>query len=191
MAFINFDSADHRLQDRSGWQSVVQKIVAWVNGETVTHRPSSLLHDDMFAGSDSFDLITPHLISDRDILVVEEGFGPLYGSVKSVATAALSVSRFDNFERAFNSALSRRTSATLLVVDIDMFADMAEAVERLLALKQALPQVPVVICSTTFSTNNFSLQRRAIADASLRLPSCDVTLALAIESGIQNSQITA
>lgn len=188
MTFINFDPLSHRLRQPSGLRSLAYSVLGWLNGETITSKEDFLLDEGFAARCESFDLFAPHLISRRDIYVLDNRSGQLCDRVNVVAAAARSVTAFDSFEDAVTLALTKMKSNTLLVVNIDVFPDMEDAVETLLAAKNLLGNVPVVICSTTFAKNNFSLQRRAIADASLRLPCSDASLALALESGINNSQ---
>lgn len=138
--------------------------------------------------AESFDLVAPHLIMLRDIYVLDDTNRELLQRVDDVAAAARSVTAVDSLEDAVILAMKNTPASALFVINIDIFNNTEDAVLRLLAAKNLLGDTPVIICSTAFAINNFSSQRRAIADASLRLPCSNASLAIAIESGINNSR---
>lgn len=194
MSLININTPAAKLNRPTGLRGLFYDIRSWVDGEVVTGnqlRDDQLLFDTETA---SFDLIAPELIEDRTIYIVDQTGGTLYPKVSkypkvsNVAATAKSFETFASLEDAAEAAMDKSHDSVALVLNIDLIVDMNDAVEQLIAVKLALPDVPVIICSRTFSKNNFSLQRRAIADASLRLPCTDVSLALAIESGILNNK---
>ncbi|WP_213685974.1 hypothetical protein [Roseicyclus sp.] len=82
-----------------------------------------------------------------------------------MAVTAKSIETFASLEDAAEAAMDTLHESVALVLNIDLIVDMNDAVEQLIAVKLALPDVPVIICSSTFS-KTISLQRRAIADAS-------------------------
>ena len=188
MAFLNFDTAATKLTQPTGWRSIVSAFVAWANGDVLTRRDMCVEKHVFEPAVDSFDLLTPHLIDDSDICIVDHRGGDLLPIVANVAAAAKSVASLDSVAAAVSRKINNVHAKTILIINIDIFADMGDAVEELLAAKTKLPFVPVIICSRTFAKNNFTLQRRAIAGASLRLPCNDVSIALAIESAIINTQ---
>lgn len=188
MSFININSLDAKLNRPSGLRGVMHDILRWVDGEVTTCNQTRLDDPSSDATHASFDLIAPDLIDDSAIYIVDQSGGTLSAKVSHVALTAKSVTSFASIDAAVATAMDNPDENVALVLNIDLIADMHDAVEQLLAVKLALPDVPVIICSRTFAKNNFSLQRRAIADASLRLPCTDVSLALAIESGILNNK---
>lgn len=187
MAFINFDTSATKLTQPTGWRAFVSAIVAWVNGEVITRRDAYAEEEIFKPAADSFDLIAPHLIDDSEIYIVDHAGGELLQKVSNVAAVARSVTTFDNIAEAVSHKMRHVYANNILIINIDVIKDMGNVVEQLMALKRESPFVPVVICSRTFSKNNFTLQRSAIADASLRLPCGNVSMALAIESAITNT----
>jgi hypothetical protein len=188
MSLININTPAAKLKRPTGLRGIFCDIRSWVDGEVVScnqAREDQLLFDTATA---SFDLIAPELIEDTAIYIVDQTGGTLYPKVSNVAVTAKSIETFASLEDAAEAAMDTLHESVALLLNIDLIVDMNDAVEQLIAVKLALPDVPVIICSSTFSKNNFSLQRRAIADASLRLPCTDVSLALAIESGILNNK---
>jgi hypothetical protein len=188
MASIDFDGSGHRLRRSSVWRSVMHKVTAWANGDILEKQGTALLEHALDFETSSFDLISPNLIHNSVIYVVDYPSGDLPAGVSDVAAAAISVLTFDSFGAALRMLARDMHSNVVLVVNIDVFPDLEDAIENLLGAKNMVSTVPIVICSKAFSVNNFSLQRRAIADSSLRLPCNDVSLALAIESGIMNNR---
>jgi hypothetical protein len=75
----------------------------------------------------------------------------------------------------------------LLIVDIDCFEETSEAVDTLIFWRTLLPGTPMIIGSASFSHHDFSMERRAISDASVRLPCGKTTLMLAIGCAIRNT----
>lgn len=189
MAFINFDTAAAKLTQPTGWRAILSAVMAWVNGEIPSRRDLPVDKHVFEPAAESFDLLAPHLIDDSDIYIVDLPGGDLFRKVVNVAGAARSITSLDSVAAVVSRKMHNVHAKAILVINIDIIADMSDAVEQLLAVKIQLPFVPVVICSRTFAKNNFTLQRRAIADASLRLPCNDVSMALAIESAITNTRM--
>lgn len=188
MSLVNINTPVSKLNRPTSLRGVFHVIRCWVDGEVITGNQTHVDQPLFDTETASFDLIAPELIEDSAIYIVDQTGGSLFSKVSSVAVTADSVETFASIDAAVEAAVENTHDNVALVLNIDLIADMQDAVERLIAIKTALPDVPVIICSRTFSKNNFSRQRRAIADASLRLPCTDVSLALAIESGILNNK---
>jgi len=135
----------------------------------------------------SCDLIDPALIADKIIYVVDASSGSLTQQTRHVASSALAVVRLDDLNTAVDLMLDDDSDDMALVVNIDLTAELEMTLDELYELKYLFPEVPVLLCSSNFARSNFSLQRRAIADSSLRLPCSSAALALAIEATVQNS----
>ena len=76
----------------------------------------------------------------------------------------------------------------VLVINLDGFASLDAAVTALMAFRQELPDVAVVIASRRFQRDEFSPERRAIADVSLKLPASAGRLTLAIGQARRHNQ---
>ena len=188
MSLVKINTPVSKLNRPTGLRGVFHDIRCWVDGEVTTGNQTYVDQPLFDTATASFDLIAPELIEDSAIYIVDQTGGTLYHKISNVAVTANSVKPFASIEDAVETAVKNPHDNVVLVLNIDLIADMHDTVEQLIAVKVALPDVPVIICSRTFSKNNFSLQRRAIADASLRLPCTDVSIALAIESGILNNK---
>lgn len=59
---------------------------------------------------------------------------------------------------------------SMVVVDGDSLGDAEDMVDRLMALREAVPDLPVVLLTTGVATDDLSAGRRMICDATLRKP---------------------
>jgi len=187
MTFFSTNPPVNRSRPMHLWRSVLRSVIALVDGETVSRRHVTPLPYDTPTTSTSCDLISSDLIENRDVYVIDFEDGLLFDQVDDVAFWAASVRQVATIETLMSMILTSSADDVLVVVNIDTINDTETAVESLIALKLACPNVPVVIGSATFSKNNFTHERRAVTDASVRLPCSSVTLALAIESSVSNS----
>lgn len=83
-------------------------------------------------------------------------------------------------------AASNCPDETILLVGIDMFLDLNDALDVMIGFRERNPDQVVVIASSFFATHDFSCERAAIADASLRMPVRRPELALALGAAICN-----
>ncbi|MBR2655617.1 MAG: hypothetical protein IKD58_03850 [Loktanella sp.] len=188
MTFFSANTPTHRLGPQPLWRSVLRSVIALIDGETVTRRNIASQSSDLPMAPATCDLIAPSLVHARDIYVIDFDDGSLLEQVDEVALWAASVTQVADVDTVMALILPESPEDVLVIINIDTMGDTENAVERLLALKLACPDVPVVIGSATFSRNNFTQQRRAITDASVRLPCGSAALALAIESSVMNSK---
>jgi len=188
MSVVNLNPASTHPRSGSFWSSFRQSVMALVDGEVAPSRRITQQPTRAPAGSITFDLIDPDLINARDVYVVDYEDGLLFDQVDLVAIGAASVEARSNVEDVFSTIISMPADNLLVVVNIDTVGDIDQAVDSLFALKTARPDIPVVIASATFQKNNFTSQRRSIADASVRLPCSCAALADAIEAGVLNSK---
>ncbi|MCF2870813.1 hypothetical protein L0664_07020 [Octadecabacter sp. G9-8] len=77
---------------------------------------------------------------------------------------------------------------TIALLDIDLMDELHETVPRLLTLRQANPELVIVIMSRTFAHSDFSAERARIADASVRLPASQSTLLAAFRAAVSNTK---
>lgn len=135
----------------------------------------------------SFDLVTPELLEDRIVVVVSRNGNRLYDLARMVALSAIDTVTTPNFEEAERLVNSIGEENAFLIVDIDGIDGPVSVVDLLIDLRAWAPRTPIIIGSKTFRRHDFTLARSAIADTSVRLPCDHVTLALAVESAVQNN----
>lgn len=72
----------------------------------------------------------------------------------------------------------------LLLVNIDVYRSLDDAVPALVSLRRQFPKLAVVIASTRFHRHDFGSDRAALADASVRLPASRATIEIAISHAL-------
>lgn len=144
-------------------------------------------NDDVLHGhKGSCDLVASDLIDGREVFVIDGAARQFFDQVDRLATSAADVHWAPDTDAAMHMILHSPARECLLIVNIDALDDVTLTVERMLALRMLLPDVPVVLASETFKKNDFTTERTAITDASLRLPCSEAALAIAIEASVTN-----
>lgn len=149
--------------------------------------PQAAAFDPAAARIGEFDLIERELLAQRNVVMV--GGSTDQGLLDHAAwlqdqVAALQSAADLGAAAAMVAPMAADTG--LLVVDID--ALRADAVTLLQGFRDRYPDVAVVIGSRRFARNDFSCERAAITDASLRLPARRIAFALAMSSAIHNNR---
>lgn len=85
--------------------------------------------------------------------------------------------------------LSFPKTSNVILVDIDIFQSLDDAIDWLLKFRVRNPTTPVVISSDRFTYNDLSIQRMAIADVSVRTPSSKDFLSGAVLQAIENNKL--
>lgn len=91
-----------------------------------------------------------------------------------------------NARRALGNVRPEDDEKVVVVVDIDTFPSIGEAVDTLIAFRLAHPQVIVLIGSSEFSRDDLSHERFVIADASIRLPATRAAIASGLCAAVAN-----
>jgi DNA-binding NarL/FixJ family response regulator len=84
--------------------------------------------------------------------------------------------------------ISRNASARIALVLEARRPDLEDRIEECIDLRARFPGCPIILMSETFGTNDFSTERMAVCDASLRSPVSQVAFKLAIPSAIANNR---
>lgn len=79
----------------------------------------------------------------------------------------------------------------LVIVNLDEFPCLDDIVCALLVLRSDHPSAAVIIGSAAFQKSDFSSERKAIADVSVRLPASETTIMLAVSQAIGNTLTTS
>lgn len=79
-----------------------------------------------------------------------------------------------------------RINFDLLVVNLDGFSDVSDGVDALMSYRMNCPNVTVILLSRLVSGDDFSAERRAICDATLRAPISSDRLRSGILSAMDN-----
>lgn len=83
--------------------------------------------------------------------------------------------------------LSRRQSGRVALVFEARSDDLEDRVDQCFALRARFPDCPIILMSETFGKNDFSTERMAVCDASLRSPVTQVAFKLAVPAALSNN----
>jgi hypothetical protein len=127
----------------------------------------------------------PGYVDGRTIVVVEHPEGELFPTLSASVRQAAEVLWYDSLDAV---PITRRDQGSeyIFIVDIDTFRSVATAFTRLQRFRESHPRIPVVMASRHFQRNDFSSERRILADASVQIQSGSFAVALAIASAIEN-----
>lgn len=90
------------------------------------------------------------------------------------------------YDHAFTGTITRPAISHLLV-DVDSAGGITELLEPLLALREARPDLVVILVSHDFLLNDFGPERLPLCDASLRAPLSFSALELALTEAAQHN----
>lgn len=77
---------------------------------------------------------------------------------------------------------------SLFAIDMEGAVPGMSIVPELMMIRQSFPRLPILIMSRKFKRNDFSLERRMIADASLRIPAKPTVLLEALGMALNNTR---
>ncbi|RBW54032.1 hypothetical protein DS909_13470 [Phaeobacter gallaeciensis] len=97
------------------------------------------------------------------------------------------VATTNSIDIALDAIAENKNAWGLLVVFLDGVVDEYEVVEALLLVRKVTKALPIILVSSAFSKNDFSLERVAICDVSLKSPVSRVTVGLAVAQAIANN----
>lgn len=93
----------------------------------------------------------------------------------------------EGFGLALGEVVARRAAFRMLVIDIDGFGGAQLVVERLMDLRRRAPSVPVIVISAEVQFHDFTTERLAICDVTLRAPVSAAALHLALAEAAVNN----
>lgn len=93
----------------------------------------------------------------------------------------------EGFGLALGEVLARRSAFGLLVVDIDGFGGPELVVARLMDLRRRAPSLPVIVISAEVQFHDFTAERLAVCDVTLRAPISAAALELALAEAAVNN----
>jgi hypothetical protein len=120
------------------------------------------------------------------VLVVAAPDSALIRHTGWLAQATRFVGVFADYDHAVALCAGAPDLPRLLIVDIDIFDNIASDIDRMIAFRRRLPGVAVVIASTDFTGHDFSVERAPVADVSLKLPVPRVALSLGLGVALTN-----
>jgi DNA-binding NarL/FixJ family response regulator len=83
--------------------------------------------------------------------------------------------------------LARNPDARIALVLEARADDLEDRIDACLAIRARFPACPIILLSETFGKNDFSTERMAVCDASLRSPVTQVAFKLAVPAALSNN----
>lgn len=93
----------------------------------------------------------------------------------------------EGFGLAIGELMANRPTFGMLIVDIDGFGGPELVVARLMDLRRRHPSLPVIVVSADVQFNDFTTERLAICDVTLRAPVSAPALELALAEAAVNN----
>lgn len=144
--------------------------------------------DDEFrrrAARDSGERVRDRTL-DLAIHVLAGRTTPFAGGISWLSEKRIERVRWARDLEDFTQAVLDGPEAAMALVDLDLFADRAVAVNRFLSLRLRRPDLVVIFGCSAFSGHDFDRLRASICDASIRLPASHGALVRAIDSALDN-----
>lgn len=132
--------------------------------------------------------LTPLETKDLDLVILTRRDHDLRACAGTLNQHARTLTYFSNPEQAWLRVRRLDACSTVFFIDIDSFEEMDNVVNKLIELRTCEPTLTIVILSSTFARNDFTTERKAIADCSLRLPTTTTALGLSIGAARSNTQ---
>ena len=136
-------------------------------GETERRLKNALPRQDADAGA--FGIVTGRDMVANDIAAHMESFGATCVALTAIPDQISDLAGY--------------------FVDVDSFSDLDSLIDRLRVLRACHPSVPVVLISSAFYRHDFSTERLAIADVSLRWQSRKSDLLDAVIEARRNNEV--
>ncbi len=131
------------------------------------------------------------LLNDRDFLLV--GFNELdlldlQGQMRDLGVGSIAVSRD---VKKLHSWPQERKSCSGVVVNLDAFSDLDDALDCLIDFRIKSPGTIVILVSYFAGHDDFGAERRILCDVTLRAPVSVRRLEIALRQGLANSMAAA
>lgn len=131
----------------------------------------------------SFDLLDPLECADVHCSFIDSEIGDL-ASHAYWLDQHMEMSVAPMLDATAMDARVRAGGRHLLVVNIDTFHSLDDAVPALVGLRRRHPKLAVVVASSRFHRHDFGSDRLALADASVRLPASRATIEIAVSHAL-------
>lgn len=101
----------------------------------------------------------------------------------------ITVQRVSSISSLWAKDVCHENISVLVFVDVDSLGGPTQVVDRLLLFRQDLPHVTIVLLSSEFSSDDFSVDRLAICDCSIRCDQSLSNLEIALEQAFLNNSV--
>ena len=133
-------------------------------------------------------LLVSSEIKDFDVIVVTSKDEETRWLVWDLRQQMRSLTYTESPVEAHQWVDARNGRKIIMLVDVDVFERYGDAVEWLLVLRKVFSELTIIMMSSRFSRNDFSNERKAISDCSLRLPTSPAILAMSLDVARTNTR---
>lgn len=176
------------------WGNVVQKGTMSSPEQAGLNRPSlsgrTLAQDCSRASGAAEDRLCSILaknVAERRVLVIAGPGSFLMDHLRWMRDCTSGAAVVHSLHHA-EAMCSANPEGWVWVVDSDLFDDVDDAVDELIALRAQVPGQVLLLASSEFGVHDLTCRRAAIADASVRLPISRPELAFALSVAVGNHQ---
>ena len=160
--------------------ALLDRLIGLVTGRTEAPAPRLPQRPELRAQLRPDSLRRPVLYAAADADMSDPVAGWLAAAGQQVIPA-------EGFGLAIGEVMARRPAFGMLVIDIDGFGGPDLVVARLMDLRKRHPSLPVIVISSEVRFNDFTTERLAICDVTLRAPISSAALELALaEASVNN-----
>ena len=126
---------------------------------------------------------------DKEILLMSDPGSAVESALSRLSINFEALSVVDQPKSAIRCAKYLDGLKSIFVMDLDKLPSDGDAVPKLLHLRRASPGLTIIIVSSHFHESDTSMERRAIADCSLRLPISDTDLLTGMGLACRNTNL--
>ena len=126
------------------------------------------------------------VVAGRRIVMLAEAHSSIWSHVAWLDRYTLGVKTFQSVTSLIAAASD--VDDALMLISLDAFGDLGNALETLVNFRLDVPDCPIVIASRDFAGHVLSTERRAISDASLRLPASRAEVAICCGAAVENNR---
>lgn len=126
---------------------------------------------------------------DKEVLVMSDPGSAIENALTRLSAHFEALSIIDQARSAIRCAKYADGLKSIFVMDLDTLPSDGDAVPKLLHLRRANPGLTTIIVSSHFHHNDTTLERRAIADCSLRMPISDSELLRGMGLACRNTNL--
>ena len=126
---------------------------------------------------------------DKEILLMSDPGSAIESALTRLSVHFEALSVVDQPRSAIRCAKYLDGLKSIFVMDLDRLPNDGDAVPKLLHLRRASPGLTTIVVSSHFHHSDTSMERRAIADCSLRLPISDTDLLTGMGLACRNTNL--
>jgi hypothetical protein len=143
--------------------------------------------------SEASDTPTPYyagMLEDAPAAVISSNPGALL-SYRSWFKAALNMDTHcrPDIEAALDRLRTHPRAWSILIIEIDGLGGITAVIDQLMDLRKRVPEIPVIVVTSEIQSSDYSTERLAICDVTLREPVWHALLEIGLGEAIVNNMV--